>query len=452
MKRLKPIWALLPVMCCYIIAVDKPFFWDTVHLASAQANWFYGEGLGDILLPDGIDSGHPPLTGWLLALQWKLFGKGLVQSHLLMLPFLIIALWQMMLLLRHYFPDHHHLLAFVFFLNPILLSQAMLVSPDVILFAGFFTLLHGILTGKKWKILAGSILLAAVSMRGMVCVASLALFSLLLSRKHIVQKILLYIPSALVAGGFLLYHYQAKGWIGYYEGSPWAPSFQSAGIAGAFRNLAVTIWRFCDQGMVFLWIPSLYLLAKNGFRLSARTRELLSLFLILFLLLVLPQLFYKGLLMHRYLYPCIAILTLASFSIACENWGSMKNYVTSISLLLVSGFFWIYPDNIAKGWDVMPLHYRYHSARKQIMDKFNAMGLDPVQTGAGFPYEMPSSVIDLGNDDRHFASPDLQTNRYVLYSNASNDFTEVQVEELRKWKLVARSSAWPIRFELYERP
>lgn len=65
-------------------------FWDTTHLASAQADWFYTHGTNSLLLPDHIDSGHPPLTGWLLAWVWKIMGKGLIQSHLMMLPFLLV--------------------------------------------------------------------------------------------------------------------------------------------------------------------------------------------------------------------------------------------------------------------------------------------------------------------------------------------------------------------------
>jgi hypothetical protein len=131
----------------------------------------------------------------------------------------------------------------------------------------------------------------------------------------------------------------------------------------------------------------------------------------------------------------------------------LKNYIIFTAILLVSGFFWIYPDRISKGWDIMPLHYSYYKHREIMMQKIREQMIDPGETGAGFPYEMSSAVIDLSEDKRHFASLDLQQNAYVLYSNISNDFTEEQMHTLQSsWNVVARSGQWPVYFVLYKRP
>lgn len=458
MEWRKTIWALVPLTICFLLSLQHSFFWDTTHLASAQADWFYTHNNNSILLPDHIDSGHPPLTGWLLAWVWKITGKGLLQSHLMMLPFLMVAVWHMLLTLKHFFPFNYPLLAILFFLNPILLTQSMLVSPDIILFAGLFTALFGILEQRYLKIILGSMLLAMVSMRGMVCVAALALFGLLRDNSYrktflgALRYLFLFSPAAFLAAGFLFFHFQYKGWFGYHVGSPWAPSFEPAGWDGFLKNLLVLVWRFADQGMLFLWLPPLAVLLFRRDRLSGRTRELLTLFAILFCMLVVPQLLYKGLLMHRYLYPCIAILSLAAFSIVSERM-ELKNYIIFSAILLVSGFFWIYPDRISKGWDIMPLHYSYYQHRGKMMKTLQQLNIDPEETGAGFPYEMPSAVIDLNEDRRHFAPIDLQHNTYVLYSNISNDFTEEQMQTLRTtWQEVARAGKWPVYFVLYKRP
>lgn len=458
MEWRKTIWALLPLAICYLLSLNKPFFWDTVHLASAQAQWFFDHGQQRIWLPDDIDSGHPPLTGWLLSWVWKGFGKGLIQSHLMMLPFLLVAAWHMLLTLRHYFPHNFPVLAYLFFLNPILLTQAMLVSPDIILFAGLFTCLVGILRHQWIRIVLGSMLLALVSMRGMVCVAALAVFGLLRAPNYrtsflaLVRYILYFLPAGILAFAFLYTHYQSKGWFGYHVGSPWAPSFVPVGFSGFLKNLAVLAWRFADQGMLFLWIFPLALwLSKRNWP-SGRTRELLTLFTIFFALLVVPQLIYKGLLMHRYLYPCIAALTLVAFSVVTEK-IALKNYVIATGILLCSGFFWIYPDLISKGWDIMPLHYSYYHHRGIMMEKMRLLNISPYETGAGFPYEMSSRTIDLGDDDRHFASPSLPHNNYVLYSNISNDFSADEIHTLQtSWQVVAASGKWPVYFVLYKKP
>lgn len=458
MEWRKTIWALLPVSICFLLSLQHAFFWDTTHLASAQADWFFRHNTNSLLLPDHIDSGHPPLTGWLLAHVWTLMGKGLIQSHLMMLPFLLLAIWHMLLTLRHFFPFNYPLLAILFFLNPILLTQSMLVSPDIILFAGLFTALFGILEQRYLKIIFGTMLLAMVSMRGMVCVAAVALFGLLRDNSYrktflgTLKYLFLFAPAAILAGGFLFFHFQYKGWFGYHVGSPWAPSFEPAGWSGFWRNLLVLAWRFSDQGMLFLWLPPIALLLIKRDRLSGRTRELLTLFVIFFCLLVIPQLLYKGLLMHRYLYPCIATLTLAAFSIVSERM-ELKNYIIFSAILLVSGFFWIYPDRISKGWDIMPLHISYYKHRGIMVKTMRQLQIDPEITGAGFPYEMSSAIIDLDDDRRHFAPVDLQQNRYVLYSNISNDFTEDQMQTLHSsWNVVARSGQWPVYFVLYKKP
>ena len=63
-----------------------PFFWDTVQLASKHAHHFYENGLRWTPLPPEIDSGHPPVFGYYLALAWTCFGKTLPASHCAMPP------------------------------------------------------------------------------------------------------------------------------------------------------------------------------------------------------------------------------------------------------------------------------------------------------------------------------------------------------------------------------
>ncbi|HSF44798.1 MAG TPA: hypothetical protein VLA58_02265 [Chitinophagaceae bacterium] len=454
----KSILFTLPVAMMYLLSLHLPFFWDTTHLASAQAQWFYNNGLNKLLLPDSIDSGHPPLTGWLLAFTWKLFGKGLLQSHLMMLPFLVIMLTYMHKTLRHYFPEWAWLISALFFLNPILLTQSMLVSPDIILFTGFFLALYGIIADKKLTLALGAVLLSMVSMRGMMCVAGLFIFDFLKNARYrhginaFVLHLLNYAPSAIIAAAFLIFHAQNKGWIGYHPSSPWAPSFKLAGITEFFRNLMVLAFRMADQGMLFIWIIPAWILVKQKNSFSSRSKELLLLSGVLFCSLVLPQLFYKNLLMHRYLYPCISILTLLSFSIVLER-GRPRTYILSTSLLLVSGFTWIYPEPLAKGWDIMPLHYSYYEHRANILQKITTRGLQTEEIGAAFPYNLPSSIIDLSDNSRQFAEPDLANRNYILYSNISNDFTGEMINTLRStWIPIERSGRWPVYFILYKNP
>ena len=116
------------------------FTWDTIQLGSKHAHWYYGNNFRDILLPDSMDSGHIPFFGFYLALSWKLFGKTLLVSHLSILPFTLGIIWQTLILVKKYFPWYYILPAMaIILLDPTLLTQSTLVSPDILLV--FFFLL-----------------------------------------------------------------------------------------------------------------------------------------------------------------------------------------------------------------------------------------------------------------------------------------------------------------------
>ena len=113
------------------------FFWDTVQLGSKQAHFFYPDIKG-LILPKDIDSGHFPLFGMYIAFWWNIFGKTLVISHLAMLPW-ILFLSIGIVKLSSIFLEKRHLLFGVLLLSiePTLLAQTGLVSPDIILITCF---------------------------------------------------------------------------------------------------------------------------------------------------------------------------------------------------------------------------------------------------------------------------------------------------------------------------
>lgn len=442
-------------MIAYLFSLNHPFFWDTTHLGSEQAQWFFEHHLSTLKLPDRIDSGHPPLTGWLLALTWTIFGKGLPQSHLMLLPFLLLLISQSVELLIHFFGTRAWVAGILFFLNPILVAQSMLVSPDIILFSGFFLCLNGILMKRNTWILVGALILASVSMRGMMCVAALFVFQQMLHKnlRTTILSIPFYLPAVSFAALFLWFHYSQKGWIGYHPDSPWAPAFEPAGLKGFARNVLVFAWRISDQGMLFVWLLPLFTWKWTSIRYDQKFRSLVLLAGLLFMLLVLPQLFYKHLLMHRYLFPLAAVMMIAVvFGAMAASPGKPGRPVIVATMLMLTGYGWVYPDPISKGWDAMPLHVFSFKPRATILERMEALNVDPGVTGAAFPYNLKGSVIDLSNDDREFAPLDLDSNEYVLYSNLSNDFTDDQLRALKNWKPLARSGGWPVHFILYQQP
>jgi hypothetical protein len=206
--------------------------------------------------------------------------------------------------------------------------------------------------------------------------------------------------------------------------------------------------------MIFLWAFPLWLIyvKRKSLILSRRTIELILLFSLLLLFLLAPQLVYKQLLMHRYFMPLIFILFIIAVSIVDDAKVLTQTFIVVTCLCMVSGFFWIYPDRISKGWDAMPLHYSYYQKRQDALRQISAMGIDKKNIGAAFPYNLSNAILDLTDDQSNFAELNLQKNEFILYSNISNDFQQSDIDELNSnWDKKFSCGTWPVRFILYQR-
>ena len=143
-------------------------------MASQHAQFFYETSFSTLLLPDEMDSGHPPTFGFYLAIVWKTFGKSLTNSHLAMLPFLFGIIWQAWRVgARLLGEGWAYLFMLVMCVNPVLASQCVLVSPDLALVFFFLMALNGIFRENKILLSFAILGLSAVSMRGMMVVAAL---------------------------------------------------------------------------------------------------------------------------------------------------------------------------------------------------------------------------------------------------------------------------------------
>jgi hypothetical protein len=214
-----------PYSICYpffalIIAVTWSvrhnfFFWDTMQLASQHAHFFYeNDNFSTFLLPDDMDSGHPPTFGFYLALMWKLFGKSLIVSHLAMLPFLLGSIWQAWELGEKTVGEGWTLwFLLLLVVCPVVAGQAVLVSPDTVLLFFFLMALNAIfdngndvgndvretskvsLTFEMFKHfnyeLSIAILgLSAISLRGMMVVFALFIFNFLIKFNYLKSLII----------------------------------------------------------------------------------------------------------------------------------------------------------------------------------------------------------------------------------------------------------------------
>jgi hypothetical protein len=453
---------------------NQPFFWDTIQLASKHAHFFYETDFQSLILPELIDSGHPPAFGMYLAAVWKVFGKSLPASHFAMLPFL----WGIVFFLfkigeKIAGKTSAPWLVLLCFADPVLAAQSILVSPDVALVCFFLMSLWAVLEKQQSWLAAGVIGLGLVSMRGMMLGAGLYLFSLFLvekiSLKTAIQNLLPFLPGGLIAAGFLFYHWQQTGWIGYHAGSTWAPSFERVDFQGFIKNIAVLGWRVLDFGRVFVWaglaVVAFLWVKKRGWKLPAISRvstgwQLIGLIVLAALATVPTQLFYKGLLAHRYLLPVFVSLNFLFFYLIFNGLKTLKmhgQYRTVLFIFAVAGLLtgnlWIYPKKISQGWDSTLAHLPWYDLQEQAEDFIQNAGIHYNKVGTAFPNIGPRENIELNGVGEGFIEKVLAANCYVLYSNIMNDFTDAEIDELEgRWPEVFKQEKRGVCVILYKNP
>lgn len=437
------------------------FFWDTIQLASRQARWIYDNDLGTVLLPDRIDSGHPPGMGFYLAAIWQIFGRSLTVSHWAMWPWLWLLLYQLWRTCTLLAPGRGRGWLFALVVaDPVLLGQAILVSPDIILLAAFLLGLGGILSGHRWVLVPAVLVLGLISMRGMLVGLGLYAVDLgyptgrLPSLREALRRLPHYLPGGLLALAFLSYHYAAKGWIGHHPDSPWAPSFARVDAPGLIRNTAVLGWRWLDYGRVAIWLAGAAVLQRHRGPLSPTLRWLAGSWLLFALLLALPMLPYRGLMVHRYLLPAFILFTLLVGSLLLRP-GALpparrRLFPALLVGLLLLGNTWVYPRRVAQGWDATLAHWPYYHLRGQLLNFLEREGIALEEIGTAFPEIGPLDARDLSGRTAGMVEKHLDTQRYIFYSNVMNDFTDAELQTLdRDWHVLYRRGGWPVEVVLY---
>lgn len=460
-------------------ARHDPFFWDTVQLGSKHAHFFYENGLRWLPLPSEIDSGHPPVFGYYLALVWTCFGKTLPASHFAMLPFLlltVILLWR----LGHQIAGNGWgtWLPAIVLLDPVFLGQSVMVSPDLVVVASFLGALTGIVTQRKYWILLGILGLCTTSMRGMMTAAALLTWASLLpffkdfDLKKVWKSALPFLPGFAFAAWFLHWHWLATGWIGYHPGSPWASAFNIVNFKGFVKNIAVLGWRWLDFGRVgelllflALVIGARFRSGEKGSRLGNATDAYGRLLLCLLVFALPSALLYQNLSAHRYLLPAFVAMHLLVFQVlvftfkengmtAPRTHGNKIKIGVMLALLLslASGNLWVYPRGISMGWDSTLAHWPYHKLRAEALQFLESSNIDFSLVGTAFPNINTGEALMLNGDLRQFSAKDFSVNKYVMASNIFNDFSEADFEALsRNWKLIWRGKKGAVWMEVYAR-
>ena len=497
-RELTPLLLFFLVTAGFTWAVqDDPFFWDTIQLASKHAHFFYAQGGAWAALPADIDSGHPPALGYYLAFLWAVFGKTLATGHWGMLPFLWSIIWSLFRLGKRLGGDAWAFWLFpLVLLDPVLLGQMAMVSPDTVLAAFFLCSVDGISGRHKTLTIIGITGLCIVSMRGMMCAGALFIWMFMSDRKAFLHSGWVhFLPGFTAAAVFLIWHFNATGWIGYHASSPWAPAFRQAAPAEMLRNVVILAWRWLDFGRLAEWIAVAGLLWYGKKRMlgthwglpptpkgeyildkveihvsfpimfsplgvggSPQKRpfnwQLFLLLLCLFVLLSISVIRYNNLSAHRYLLPVFIAFHLFVFQwiVKMDTLRSVaKKWIfTALSVSFALGNFQTYPHGISMDWDSTLAHLPYHPVRTQAIQFLQQQHISLSSVGSAFPNLNTGENIALDGSQDSFSAIDTAQNRYVFISNVFNDVSkEDQLELQQKWELIWKQQRGVVWGEIY---
>lgn len=451
--------------CVYfLLFYTVPFFWDTIQLSSKQAHHFYENGFFPILLPEGLDSGHPPFVGWYIAWVWTLLGKSIVVSHLTFVPFVFLCVYFALHVAKEHIEDKLLRMGWIGLVltEPIFLSQTAIMSPDIILISGMLGLYVAFLQKNKVWMFISAFILAAVSMRGAMVLFAFCLFPLVyelgFKKRGLPQIIKQYgaiVPGALFFLSFLLYHYFSKNWIGFHEDSPWAGSFSRVDAVGLIKNVGLFGYRWMEGGKVFVLVGLLVL----GWRMKRPFKDKHIFNLILLGLLSLVILFntlpYAHLNANRYFWPVylMSFILLATF---LDGQGVSKR----LKLLLLAAIFihqtLIHFSDVrvtySHDWEVSLIHWPYHNLREDAWDFLHENEIPLSEVGTAFPAINSDKHISLSSDERRMQDMREGDFEYLYYSNIMNSVKEEQLKQIRvKYDPIWQKSAGQIEVNIYKR-
>ena len=454
--RVTYILSALYIILCFL-SQNNVFFGDMVQFGSRHPHYFYDNNFGSLWLPNNLDSGHPPIFGMYIAAGWIIFGKSLVVSHWLMLPFLLLLAYIIPKLIE-LFVDQKWVLAIslLLFFEPTLLAQASLTSPDIVLISFFLLSLYYIIKKRNIKLSIALIPMSFISMRGMMVLFAifigLYIYQIIIERKlfHSQTKTLIYIflPSVIINFSWLLSHYYLVGWIGFHSNSPWASSFQQVGIEQLFKNIALMIWRWIDYGRITFWLILIYFLIKYIKTLDRTSYKLISVFISLIIVFTLNTSFADGLVGHRYYMP-IYILGLLICVSLIQDRASFKYLLNLLFISFIIGSVYIYPVKIAVGWDATPAHFPYYELRANLIDHLKSKEININNVAAGFPNLDSREILELNSDTSRFQSYHLKNTEYIAWSNIFN-YPDELIDDIQSYELIYEEEKRGIFMRLYK--
>jgi hypothetical protein len=440
------------------VSASTPFFWDTI-LTSTIADWFYQNGIVNLIPPTLLDAGHPVFFQLYLSAMWKVFGQNLVVSHWAMAPFLALLAWASTALISRLIDDRamQWIAVLLIALHPFLLTQSTMVSYDIAMVAFFAA---GLLAAaeKRPSLLAFAVLgISLLSIRGQLMGLGMVA-GYLLAHRHQWRTILPAIGLWLLfVVGWNGYHLWQTGWMISSPSEHWTAQRSFANPEVVFRNIIGIARGFVDYGTAVLSITAI-LSGFLHFRKHRPTRAMAAVLIVSICtlsILVVSMLPFSNPIGHRYwmgLHLVLIVWTISNIAKWPQKWWM----VGMLALAFGSGHWWLHPEHRSNGWDVTLAHLPYHENRKVLLQELEANDLSMESVASAFPLFCSTQQTDLSPGDRmsDLSEVDVENVEVLIYSPICND---ISTSERENWfnshhlVYIIGSANAPTRIEVYKR-
>lgn len=441
-------------------------FWDNVLFASAMGNPLFENGIFSwSSIPIEVDPGHPPFLATLMALGWSLWGKSIEVSHWMMLPFVYGLLWQLFRLVQHFITDKAlQVCAFVLvILDPTLLSQLVLVNPEIIQLFFLFLAINSMLRQEHYVKMIALAVLGIVSFRGMMFCAGVFLIDILVHRLvkkeslryfFTIKNIMAYVVGSIPAISYLCWRLFAKGYIFTHPSKKWgnALGYESIYdlISNIARNTLVLGHIVSDFGRIAVVLFVIVTLISRRRTIDwNRVRPLIIIGIGSIIVVSIVSILIQNTMGHRYYIPLYLMTAMIAF-LLLDHYRWKKTIYGLMILSLLMGNRIIYPDRFAQGWDSSLAHIPYWNLRKEALKYMDENNIPINMTATFFPNRVKIDYVDLNDDQRSFLHFSGQE-PYVLYSNVYNisddDFDRIH----NQYTLIKSLKKHGVRLELYQK-
>jgi hypothetical protein len=426
------------------------FFWDAIACLSRPANFFYDNNLNTLIYSGMYDNGDPHLIPYLLASLWTFFGKSLLVTHVVFLPIVVGAVYQILKLCKNIFYHTKTENNFFIFIigsliilaDPTVFTQIILLGIDLwVIFFGIYVI-NCILTNQKISLSLAFIGLCLTNRRGMIIAATLMIAYVIkiflidkrkLSFSEFSTTIIPTLPACFIVIFYIAFRFYYHGWVFSSPASVWSETSSLVNFHEFIRNCAVFVWRNIDFGRIFMWIVIFTIIIKSGFK-KLFTKETNFLWICYFLLQIaflcvtLPLTNPFG---ARYFTIQFILLGAIVTKLLFELFNKKQARVISVGLILalITGNLWLYPEKISQNWDCSLKHLPFYSLREECFTYMEAKNISYKQTAAGFCLYGDQRLIDLNEGNRIIQSEISEETDFFLYSNISN-LTDDLIDEL----------------------